>query len=328
MEILNYIVGYRSRTKWKMIVATLYYVCSLFNSIGAGKAFLPNLIILVALPFVVISLAEIKKSKKNLIVFFGGILLMAISAGFMPGVEVEKITLTNDLIFMSEEGVKETISYEVQPSDATEKRIVFVSGDESVAKIDNEEVVAVSDGQTYIYAQTEDGEIKSNKVKVSVKTKTEKKVKLQNEEIEEEKTKSDTEDENKDVSDKAKDNEDKSDDAPKAVEDTSKKENSAADVTPTREDTAEKLVSQPNEDATPAVSKSSQQTTSGSNQSSASSATAPVTVAPAGSGDTIVYITNTGTKYHNAGCRTLKSKIETTLANAQSSGYAPCGVCH
>lgn len=41
-----------------------------------------------------------------------------------------------------------------------------------------------------------------------------------------------------------------------------------------------------------------------------------------------VYITNTGAKYHNAGCRSLrKSCIATTLSSARSSGYEACKLC-
>lgn len=43
----------------------------------------------------------------------------------------------------------------------------------------------------------------------------------------------------------------------------------------------------------------------------------------------VVYITNTGTKYHRAGCRHLKdSKIEKTLDEAVAMGMQPCGTCH
>lgn len=42
-----------------------------------------------------------------------------------------------------------------------------------------------------------------------------------------------------------------------------------------------------------------------------------------------VYITNTGSKYHSAGCRHLKkSKIEIGYDEARSQGYEPCGVCN
>ncbi len=42
-----------------------------------------------------------------------------------------------------------------------------------------------------------------------------------------------------------------------------------------------------------------------------------------------VYITNTGNKYHDEGCRTLKgSKIPISLEDAKAQGYEPCGVCH
>lgn len=45
--------------------------------------------------------------------------------------------------------------------------------------------------------------------------------------------------------------------------------------------------------------------------------------------ETVVYITNTGAKYHTGSCRTLKdSKIETTLSSAKAQGYEPCGICN
>lgn len=41
----------------------------------------------------------------------------------------------------------------------------------------------------------------------------------------------------------------------------------------------------------------------------------------------VVYITKTGSKYHRDGCRTLKSKIQTTKGSAISQGYEACKVC-
>lgn len=42
-----------------------------------------------------------------------------------------------------------------------------------------------------------------------------------------------------------------------------------------------------------------------------------------------VYITNTGEKYHNVGCRYLrKSQIPISLDDAVARGYTPCKVCH
>ena len=45
-------------------------------------------------------------------------------------------------------------------------------------------------------------------------------------------------------------------------------------------------------------------------------------------GSTIVYITRTGECYHIGTCSYLKSKIETTLADAVAEGYRPCSRCH
>ena len=53
---------------------------------------------------------------------------------------------------------------------------------------------------------------------------------------------------------------------------------------------------------------------------------APVHVMAAG--NDVVYITNTGKKYHAANCSSLrKSKHAITLANAKASGYTPCSKC-
>lgn len=42
----------------------------------------------------------------------------------------------------------------------------------------------------------------------------------------------------------------------------------------------------------------------------------------------IVYITDSGNKYHKSGCRYLsESKISITLSAACSQGYTPCSVC-
>jgi len=47
------------------------------------------------------------------------------------------------------------------------------------------------------------------------------------------------------------------------------------------------------------------------------------------SGDTIVYITKTGKKYHTDGCQYLrKSKIPITLKEAKAKGYTPYSKCH
>ncbi len=42
----------------------------------------------------------------------------------------------------------------------------------------------------------------------------------------------------------------------------------------------------------------------------------------------VVYVTESGTKYHKAGCHHLKkSKIEMSKAAADADGYTPCSVC-
>ena len=46
-----------------------------------------------------------------------------------------------------------------------------------------------------------------------------------------------------------------------------------------------------------------------------------------GNGDTIVYVTNTGSKYHVRSCGYLKSSSEICLEDAIIEGYTPCSRC-
>lgn len=55
---------------------------------------------------------------------------------------------------------------------------------------------------------------------------------------------------------------------------------------------------------------------------------APTTADTTSNGSVIVHITDTGSKYHNAGCRYLKSDHEVTLDEAKAMGLTPCGVCN
>lgn len=44
-------------------------------------------------------------------------------------------------------------------------------------------------------------------------------------------------------------------------------------------------------------------------------------------GERVVYKTKTGSKYHLDGCSALKSRIETTVSEAEADGLEPCGLC-
>lgn len=69
--------------------------------------------------------------------------------------------------------------------------------------------------------------------------------------------------------------------------------------------------------------------TEGSNNNSDSADTAVETPVPASQDSTImVHITDTGSKYHSAGCRYLKkSDREVTLQEAKNAGLSPCSQC-
>ena len=74
---------------------------------------------------------------------------------------------------------------------------------------------------------------------------------------------------------------------------------------------------------------SSASSASASSSSSSSSSASASTTTSSGSNLSEVYITETGGKYHRAGCRHLKdSKISIGESEAIAQGYEACSVCH
>ncbi len=68
--------------------------------------------------------------------------------------------------------------------------------------------------------------------------------------------------------------------------------------------------------------------TSSSNNESATTTT-PVKTTAQNTNSAIVYVTNTGKKYHKSNCSYLKkSKIQMNLSEVQSQGYTPCSKCY
>lgn len=67
---------------------------------------------------------------------------------------------------------------------------------------------------------------------------------------------------------------------------------------------------------------------SGSSSSGGSSASVPAAYSSSDDQSETVYVTDTGSKYHSAGCRYLKkSQIPMSLSEAKRQGYTACSVC-
>ena len=67
---------------------------------------------------------------------------------------------------------------------------------------------------------------------------------------------------------------------------------------------------------------------SSSGGSSSDSSSVPATYSSSDDQSETVYVTDTGSKYHRAGCRYLKkSQIPMSLSEAKRQGYTACSVC-
>ena len=80
---------------------------------------------------------------------------------------------------------------------------------------------------------------------------------------------------------------------------------------------------------TAAAASSSQTSRSVSAGSTSSSAASTSTTSSSDSNSVTVYVTDTGSKYHVAGCQYLRqSQHARTLSQAKSEGYTACSRCH
>ena len=67
---------------------------------------------------------------------------------------------------------------------------------------------------------------------------------------------------------------------------------------------------------------------SSSGGSSSDSSSVPAAYSSSDDQSETVYVTETGSKYHSAGCRYLKkSQIPMSLSEAKRQGYTACSVC-
>lgn len=176
MEILQFIPGFRSKTKWKMIIATLYYLFTLLSFAGGfwlGIFFLSS-------PFFVFSLIDVIRYKKNsmsigrpLIVLLISLALMITSIAAMPPSEQNALQEQNtatqqtqndqaadqlaqqpDISSQGQDAVTETPS--VVPSTSTSQTTNNEQEKESPVPLVAVKVTKVIDGDTF-YVKFEDG---------------------------------------------------------------------------------------------------------------------------------------------------------------------------
>lgn len=83
------------------------------------------------------------------------------------GVYVSSIHINSDTVRL-ESDMSKKLSITVHPDGATEKGYKLVSENEFVTICDGANVIAVNEGETFVYAKSSDGKVKSNKIKVIV----------------------------------------------------------------------------------------------------------------------------------------------------------------
>ena len=87
-NILKYIPGFRSKKKWKMIVAIIYYL--IFLSIAFID--ISGFIIMISLPFIIFNLISLFKKRDKQTIIIAGTCILLLVFGV---VSIKKYTMSN-----------------------------------------------------------------------------------------------------------------------------------------------------------------------------------------------------------------------------------------
>ena len=271
--------------------------------------------------------------------------------------EPKTITITASEIHFENINQEKKIEYKVEPENASHFSVKFYTENENIASFDNDVLKSVSEGETYIYAEIKNTDIKSEKIKVivvdpvmqDVRNVIEKINAIENvtldskaliedaenaynslpQEVQEKVTNYSTLTEAREIYNQLENVTEKinaigsvSLTSKTAIEDA---ENAYNSLTP---EVREKITNHPAlTEARESYNQLENEKTKNTTQSKQTNS--GYSYAGSDDGSQTVYVGKTGTKYHYKNCRTLKGGGRAiSLSTAISQGYTPCKVCH
>lgn len=234
-----------------------------------------------------------------------------------PTVSPESIYLHDRSIVFEEINAEKTLECIVIPEDAVTPEITFVSEDESIAKFDGDSLISASEGETAVYAIIDGTDIRSEAIPVKVICKQNENFQTE-EDSETAKSEEELEEpiENKDVlNEETVEKAEQKKDFKEAVQEKAPEE--AAHKQPDGELTSKK-----------ADKEAESKKVSGESTKENIENAPPAPSNSAGNSE-IVYIGETGNKYHYASCSTLKNgAYPISLSEALAQGREACKRCH
>ena len=313
-----------------MIAAGLYYALTLLLAIISKTPVLAALVLFWSIPFMLFSVIDTIRYKKpihllTLPICFVLYIIVSLAVS-QPTINPTKITLSVNNISFDDLNQEKQIDYTIEPQNATVTSVKFYSENDNIAKFDSNKVKAVAEGETYVYAEIENTDIKSEKIKVTVKDKQKDIERAAKPVIDKINSIGEVTLESRALIDSI-----ENDYNALSAEAKAKVTNYTVFITAKNSlDKLEKAEQDKQAAKAQEAEKSakSEQSSSKSNGAAASSSSVEDAPTTSSSGGGTVYIGNTGNKYHRQDCRTLKGKGHPiSIDEARRQGRTACKVC-
>lgn len=330
-KITDYIVGFRSKNKNHMIIASIYYIATLLLAISFKENSLFSVVLFWSVPFIVYAIKDAKnlKNYKSLIYIPVCLVLLTVSANLTPSKpEPEQILFNNKTLDFSDIEQEKEIAFTVQPENAKTDRIEIVIENPEIVSYKDGKLTSLQEGTTALYAECSSNNVKSDKIAITVidKRKQEERQNKANEIMALiDKINEDDMLNQGYALNEANEAYNNADDKVKALVtnkeklDTLNEKFKAAQEEERIRLEEEKKKAEEEEKARIATETAAAQSSSKSQGSSASNS----------SGGGTVYVGKTGNKYHRSGCPTLKGKgTAISLSQAIAEGRTACQRCH
>lgn len=328
-KLLNHVPGYRSRSNINMVIASIYYILTLFMASVFKELCAFILITMWSIPFVIFSVIDaikLKKAKK-LITIPICFILMIISATFADTtVTPTEIHITNEEIVFDDINQEQIIEYTVIPKNADTSNLELISNNTDISYFDGDVLYSKSEGETTIYITLKNSDIKSEEIPVTVKDKQAEAERAAQQAAEAARIEAE-----KQAAEAARIEAEKQA-AEAAKAEAEKQAAETSNVKEEQEQNAEKKSQKAAEENSPeATGEQTQKATSeNSKKEAATTQNAASNSVSSNSNDSsqTVYIGNTGTKYHRQSCSTLKGNGHAiSLSEALKQGREPCKRC-
>lgn len=336
-KILDYVIGFRSRNRKHMILASVYYALTFLFAMCVEGFRLSSLCLFWLIPFCVYTIIDCIKTKdlKKLLAFPIYSVVLIISFVFSNGPKLEAIKISPENINFTELEQTQDIECVAVPEGASFGDVELISDKPAIVATKGGTLIAKAEGSSKVYVKSKNKDVTSNIITVTVvSAKAEKeRQETANNLI----AQIDAIDENnllqnyptiKQIDEQLNNADPKiqalvtNKDKFTALRDKCYEQKKQAD------EAEAKAKAEAEERARIAAEQEAKRAAEQEARQAAAAAAAAQAPTEQSDNSATVYIGATGSKYHRKNCRTLKNGGHAiSLSNAQARGYTACKVC-